>query len=145
MVKYERPRQSTARARKMRHEPTDAERKLWLLLRDRRLAGAKFRRQAPVVPYIADFIYARRKLIVEADGGQHAVNERDVERDRWLVREGYDVVRFSNFDILKNPNGVLEHLIARLHDCPEFFGGSPSPGRRSLRSPRPPAPTEGRG
>jgi very-short-patch-repair endonuclease len=129
----------------MRHVPTDAERKLWLLLRDRRLAGAKFRRQAPVGPYIADFICARRKLIVEADGGQHVANERDVERDRWLAREGYDVVRYSNFDILKNSSGVLEHLLARLQDRPEFFGKFPSPGRGSLRSPRPPSPPEGRG
>jgi very-short-patch-repair endonuclease len=71
----------------MRREQTDAERKLWLLLRDRRLAGAKFRRQAPIGPYIADFICPRRKLIVEADGGQHIDDPSDVERDRWLAKK----------------------------------------------------------
>ncbi|HZD90033.1 MAG TPA: DUF559 domain-containing protein, partial [Pseudolabrys sp.] len=55
MVRYERSPLSTSRARHMRREQTDAERKLWLLLRDRRLGGAKFRRQAPIGPYIADF------------------------------------------------------------------------------------------
>ncbi len=129
----------------MRREPTDAERKLWLLLRDRRFAGAKFRRQAPVGPYIADFLCPRRKLIVEADGGQHVDNASDAERDRWLAREGYAVVRYSNIDILNNPEGVLTDLLSRLQERSRFFGGSPSPGRGSLRSPRPPSPPEGRG
>jgi very-short-patch-repair endonuclease len=129
----------------MRREQTDAEQKLWLLLRDRRLGGAKFRRQAPVGPYIADFICPRRKLIVEADGGQHIDNSRDAERDRWLAQEGYAVVRYGNIDILKNPNGVLTNLIDRLRERPRFFGNSPSPGLGSLRSPRPPSPPEGRG
>jgi len=71
----------------MRREMTDAERKLWFLLRDRRLASAKFRRQAPIGPYIADFVCLRRKLIVEADGGQHYESNRDVARDRWLENE----------------------------------------------------------
>jgi very-short-patch-repair endonuclease len=100
----------------MRREMTDAERKLWFLLRDRRLAGAKFRRQAPVGPYIADFVCLRRKVIVEADGGQHIDSSKDAVRDRWLAREGYRVVRYSNIDILKNPEGVLTDLLSRLND-----------------------------
>ena len=98
----------------MRREMTDAERKLWFLLRDRRFSDAKFRRQAPVGPYIADFVCLRRKLIIEADGGQHFENPRDVARDRWLAREGYRVVRYSNLDILKNPEGVLTDLFTHL-------------------------------
>jgi very-short-patch-repair endonuclease len=98
----------------MRREMTDAERKLWLLLRDRRLAGVKFRRQAPIGPYIADFICLSRKLIVEADGGQHGDDAYDAERDRWLSEEGYTTVRYSNLDILKNPEGVLSDLFSRL-------------------------------
>jgi 2-isopropylmalate synthase len=66
----------------MRRDMTDAERKLWFLLRDRRLDGAKFRRQAPVGRYIADFVCLRCKLIVEADGGQHYESMRDAVRDR---------------------------------------------------------------
>ena len=145
MVTYKRPPLATIRARTMRRDQTDAERKLWLLLRDRRLAGAKFRRQAPIGPYIADFICSRRRLIVEADGGQHSDNTDDAERDRWLADEGYIVIRYSNIDILKNPEGVLTELLSRLRERPRFFGNSPSPGRSSLRSLRPASPPEGRG
>jgi very-short-patch-repair endonuclease len=98
----------------MRREMTDAERKLWFLLRDRRLDGAKFRRQAPVGPYIADFVCLKRKVIVEADGGQHMENPRDAARDLWLAREGYKVVRYSNIDILKSPEGVLMDLCSHI-------------------------------
>jgi very-short-patch-repair endonuclease len=114
MVRYERPPLSTDRARAMRRAATDAELKLWLLLRDRRLAGAKFRRQAPIGPYIADFVCLRRKLIVEADGGQHLENKNDAARDQWLVREGYVVLRYGNNDILKNPEGVLADVLQKL-------------------------------
>ena len=114
MVKYERRPLATSRARTMRREMTDAERKLWFLLRDRRFDGAKFRRQAPVGPYIADFVCLRRKLIVEADGGQHFESRRDASRDRWPVNEGYLVVRYSNIDILKNSEGVLTDLLSHL-------------------------------
>jgi len=100
----------------MRREMTDAERKLWFLLRDRRLAGAKFRRQAPIGRYIADFVCLRSKLVVEADGGQHFVNSKDAARDRWLANEGYTVARYTNIDILKNPEGVLSDLLMRLGD-----------------------------
>jgi very-short-patch-repair endonuclease len=114
MVAFERPPQSTMRARSMRREATDAERKLWLLLRDRRLGNAKFRRQAPVGRYIADFICLRLKLIVEADGGHHVENAYDLERDHWLAEEGYVVVRYSNIDILTNSEGVLADLYDRV-------------------------------
>jgi|ERR1051325_4639345 very-short-patch-repair endonuclease len=95
---------------------TDAERRLWFLLRDRRFAGAKFRRQAPVGRYIADFVCLRRKRIVEADGSQHSESLRDIARDKWLQSEGYVVVRYSNIDILKNPEGVLTDLAMRLSE-----------------------------
>ena len=98
----------------MRRDMTDAERKLWFLLRDRRLHGAKFRRQAPIGRYIADFVCLRRKVIVEADGGQNYGNARDAARDQWLTREGYTILRYSNIDILKNPEGVLTDLLAHL-------------------------------
>ncbi len=119
MVTFERPAYATRRARAMRREATDAERKLWLLLRDRRLSGAKFRRQAPVGPYIADFICLRLKLIVEADGGQHIGSAHDFERDSWLAREGYLVARYSNIDILKNSEGVLTDLHLRIEQLRE--------------------------
>jgi very-short-patch-repair endonuclease len=118
MVKYERPPLATSRARTMRREMTDAERKLWFLLRSRRLNGVKFRRQAPVGPFIADFVCFSHKLIVEADGGQHYEANKDDERDRWLMGEGYRVVRYANNDILKNPEGVLTDLSTKLEMPP---------------------------
>jgi very-short-patch-repair endonuclease len=102
----------------MRREPTDAERKLWYLLRDRRFVGVKFRRQAPLGRYIVDFVCFQHKLVVEADGGQHYDDNADASRDSWLAQEGYVVVRYSNHDILKNLNGVLEDLAARLPPHP---------------------------
>jgi very-short-patch-repair endonuclease len=73
-----------------------------------------FAAKRPVGPYIADFVCLKRKLIVEADGGQHMESRRDVVRDMWLASEGYVVIRYSNIDILKNPDGVLTDLSLRL-------------------------------
>ena len=72
------------RARQMRREPTEAERRMWRLLRDRRLGGFKFRRQEQLGRYIVDFVCFERKLIVELDGSQHAESAYDAERDAWL-------------------------------------------------------------
>jgi very-short-patch-repair endonuclease len=94
----------------MRREPTDAERKLWHALRDRRLDGLKFRRQVPIGNYIVDFICIEAKLIVEADGGQHAENTYDGERDDWLKAQGFTVLRFWNSEILNNIEGVMETI-----------------------------------
>ena len=98
------------RARAMRHEPTEAERKLWHLLRDRRSSGFKFRRQVQIGRYIVDFVCPAKRLIVEADGGQHAENAYDAERDVWLVAEGFRIRRFWNADILARPDEVSDTL-----------------------------------
>jgi very-short-patch-repair endonuclease len=98
----------------MRSISTDAERKLWLLLRDRRLDGIKFRRQVPFGPYILDFVCFEHRLVVEADGGQHAGSATDLTRDAKLQSEGFKIVRYWNNDVLKNPEGVLTDLLARL-------------------------------
>jgi very-short-patch-repair endonuclease len=94
-------------ARAMRREPTPAERKLWHALRDRRMQSLKFRRQAPVGPYVADFLCIAHRLVVEVDGSQHAESAKDEKRDAWLMREGYRVMRFWNHEILRNQEGVL--------------------------------------
>ena len=146
MVKYERQPRSTAQARNLRRNQTDAENKLWYLLRSRRLVAMKFRRQTPVGPYIVDFVCLRRKVIVEADGSQHIESERDSVRDQWLAKEGFTILRYSNRDILKNPDAMLADLVLRLDE--RLMGSrtaSPSPGLGSLCSPRPPSPPEGRG
>jgi len=99
----------------LRRDATDAETKLWLALRDRRLGGFKFVRQNPIEPYIADFICRERKLIIEVDGGQHAENPRDTRRDAFLKADGFRVLRFWNSDVLSNLDGVLTTILAALN------------------------------
>ena len=98
----------------MRRIPTDAERKIWLLLRDRRLDGMKFRRQVPFGPYILDFVCLERRLVVEIDGGQHADSKADTIRDARLQERGFRVVRYWNTDVLRNREGVLTDLLLQL-------------------------------
>ncbi len=101
-------------AKAMRHIAADAEKKLWRPLRSRQLDAVKFRRQVPVLDYIVDFACHERQLIIEVDGGRHADNAKDAERDRRLAVVGYRVLRFWNNDVLTNPNGVLETILAEL-------------------------------
>ncbi|MBC2711708.1 MAG: endonuclease domain-containing protein [Desulfosarcina sp.] len=100
------------RARKLRKTQTDAERRLWQLLRNRSLAGHKFRRQHPVGPYICDFVCIDRQLVIEVDGGQHAARiEQDKERSAYLESRGYRVVRFWNHEVLAQTEAVLERIL----------------------------------
>ncbi len=96
----------------MRGAPTDAELRLWRLLRDRRLNSLKFRRQVPIGPYIVDFLCVGAKLIIEADGSQHAESPRDNARDAYLESQGWKVLRFWNNEVFLNPEGVLETILA---------------------------------
>jgi very-short-patch-repair endonuclease len=101
-----------ATARRLRRDQTDAERKLWFCLKDRRLDNLKFRRQVPVDRYVADFLCADARLIVEVDGGQHEPNSENVKaRTHQLEAMGYLVLRFWNDDVLKNIDGVLERIV----------------------------------
>jgi very-short-patch-repair endonuclease len=97
-------------ARKLRRDATDAERFLWRLLRDRQLDGAKFRRQVPIGPFIADFASIKHQLVVELDGGQHSESLSDARRSDYLGKRGWRVVRFWNNDVMKNREGVFESL-----------------------------------
>jgi 2-isopropylmalate synthase len=99
-------------ARAMRGAPTDAELRLWRLLRDRRLNGFKFRRQVPVGRYIVDFLCVGSRLIVEADGSQHAESRHDEVRDAYLASQGWKVLRFRNTDVLRSRESVLETILA---------------------------------
>jgi|HubBroStandDraft_6_1064221.scaffolds.fasta_scaffold827770_2 very-short-patch-repair endonuclease len=102
------PRASTpSGARALRRSMTNAERKLWRALRARQIAEAKFRRQVPIGPYVADFLCYEVRLVIEVDGGQHAGSARDEVRDRWLGDNGFRVMRFWNNDVLSNLEGVL--------------------------------------
>ena len=129
---------TTDRARTLRSRLTDAERKLWYALRDRRFAGVKFRRQVPVGPYVADFLCYEARLVIEVDGGQHAESANDRRRDRWFAGNAFRVLRFWNNDVLKQTNSVLEIIMAALNNCEP---ASPSPG--ALRAP--PSPRRGEG
>ncbi len=101
---------SRARARALRLRMTDAERKLWYALRDRRFAGFKFRRQAPIGPFIADFVCFEARLVIEVDGGQHADSLQDQRRDRWFAANKFRVLRFWNNEVLSNLEGVMTVL-----------------------------------
>ncbi len=101
------------RARSMRRAPTEAEQRLWGLLRDRRLSGLKFRRQVPVGPYIVDFLCVGARLIVEADGSQHGDSRHDEVRDAYLAGEGWTVLRFWNHDVYRNRDSVMDTILAR--------------------------------
>ncbi len=104
-------------ARKMRSEPTEVERIIWRLLRAKRLAGFKFKRQVPVGPYIVDFVCFHRRLVVELDGSQHADNPYDEVRDRWFESQGFRVVRFWNSQVIENPEGIAD-MILRVAEAP---------------------------
>ena len=105
---------SVIRARALRRRMTDAEAKLWFALRDRRLASYKFRRQAPVGPFYADFVCFDARVVIEVDGGQHAESMRDLRRDQWFEANGFAVLRFWNHDVLRNLEGVLTSLLDTL-------------------------------
>jgi very-short-patch-repair endonuclease len=122
-------REILAKARRLRGEMTDAERKLWSVLRNRQIEGAKFRRQQPIGPFVADFVCQEQRLIIEADGGQHAESLADARRTEFLERVGYRVLRFWNNDILNNLHGVAEVIAGAL--------STPHPAQAAPESPSP--------
>jgi very-short-patch-repair endonuclease len=86
------PKPKRAFAKALRGDATDAEIKLWQLLRSRRLASMKFRRQVPIGPWIVDFVSFEHRLIIEADGSQHAESEDDKRRDGDLSERGFRIL-----------------------------------------------------
>lgn len=107
----------TTLPRRLRKSMTDAERRLWRALRNRQLAGHKFRRQHPIPPYVADFACVERGLIVEVDGGQHSERtEADAVRTRALQARGFRVIRVWNNDVMMNLQGVLAAILVALDD-----------------------------
>jgi len=124
-------KETLIKAKHLRRELTCAERKLWSVLRNAQLEGAKFRRQQPIGPFIADFVCQQHRLIVEANGGQHSESVTDDRRTAFLESIGYRVLRFWNNDILSNLDGVAGVIAAALsiphpaQAAPE----SPSPSR----------------
>jgi very-short-patch-repair endonuclease len=124
----------------LRRTPTDAERKLWYLLRSLKPLGLHFRRQTPIGIYIADFAWLAGKLIVELDGSQHMSNRKahDARRTAWLEAQGYRVLRFWNNEVLKSPASVGEAILSAARESgalvedptpnPSPQGGGEHPG-----------------
>ena len=111
-------------AKWMRANPTEAESRLWFLLRAKRFAGFKFKRQAVIEPYIVDFVCFEARLIIEADGSQHADNKDDARRDAFLRTQGFRVLRFWNNQVLGESDAVAAAMYSELAPLP-----NPSPVR----------------
>jgi len=135
------PYEIRKRAKAMRSAPTDAERALWRILRAKRLASYKFKRQLPIDSYIVDFVCLGRRLIVEADGSQHCEGT-DAARDRHLRRQRFRIERYWNNDILNEPEKVTTAILNALEEC-EASRDSPLPPTASRRAPPSPARGEG--
>ena len=118
-------RQISPHAARLRRDQTDVEQRFWLAVRNRRLDGFKFRRQATIGRYIVDFLCVEAMLIVELDGGQHS-EEADAARTRFLEDIGYRVIRFWNNDVIENFEGVLETVVMALQQKKALTQPSPA-------------------
>lgn len=99
----------------MRKNPTETERAMWLVLKDRRLAEYKFRRQVPIGSYIADFVCYARRLIIELDGSQHA-ESYTAARDEWLAEKGFAILCVHTDQLISNREGVLDTVWHKLEE-----------------------------
>ncbi|OYY88386.1 MAG: hypothetical protein B7Y45_14650 [Sphingomonas sp. 28-66-16] len=119
-----------ARARQMRNNPTEPEKRLWRNLSNGQLGGWKFRRQQVIGWFIADFVCPSAKLIVEVDGDTHDA-DADAARDAVLMRRGYRVLRFTNEDVTRNVEGVKVAILQALERT-ESPHPNPSPEGEGL-------------
>ena len=113
------PSKTLKRARSLRTNETEAERRLWTQLRNRNLNGFKFTRQAPIAPYIADFLCFERRLIVEVDGVTHGDAHEvayDLRRTQFMEERGYRVLRVLNQDVYTQMDSVLDGIIHKLDE-----------------------------
>jgi len=111
-------------ARNLRSNMTDAEQLVWTKVRRKQISDCQFYRQKNIGNYIVDFYCPKAKLILEIDGGQHYENDgikKDLERDQYFQRLGFTVLRFSDIDVLKNINGVVERIQEHLKLSSDSF------------------------
>jgi very-short-patch-repair endonuclease len=102
-------------ARSLRQQMSEAERRLWYLLRRKQLEGFRFRRQEPIGHYITDFACLKERLVIEVDGGSHVDSQAyDTTRTAWLEAKGFRVLRFWNNDALGNQEAVIEQILEAL-------------------------------
>ena len=126
------------RARQLRRDETEAEKKLWARLRAGRLHGVKFRRQFPIGPFFADFCAAKESLVIELDGSQHMdMTDSDDRRTKHLESLGYRVLRFWDHEALASADDVIERINDALNDKSiskrPRAGGVSQPGRGAFR------------
>src|ERR1700680_4613512 len=129
------------RARFLRRNMGDAEKKLWYQLRRRKMAGFRFRRQVPIGAYIVDFACLSARFIIEVDGGQHNEEDNaivDAKRTAWLESRGYRVLRFWNSSVLSEIDSVTETIFNVLDEMQSRSSPPPHP------PPPPPRPLRGR-
>ena len=107
-----------ARARELRRNPTETEKRLWRQLSNRQLSSFKFRRQEVLEPFIVDFFCPAKGLVIEVDGETH-VRDDDLKRDAFLTRDGFTTIRFTNDDVMTNMDGVLTVILERLEGLPD--------------------------
>ncbi|MGA7711910.1 MAG: endonuclease domain-containing protein [Rhizomicrobium sp.] len=121
MTRFDRTKVKTIRARRLRHEATRPEQKLWFHLRGAQIGGFSFRRQHPVGPYVLDFYCSAAKLAIELDGDQHGTKEAlayDAARTRFLSSKRIRVIRFANYELKDNLDGVIEGISRALASTP---------------------------
>ena len=102
------------RAKAMRKTALPAEVLLWNKIRSKQISGFKFRRQQPLDNFIVDFFCAQARLVIELDGESHQGEQKqkaDIKRQNYLEDQGFKVLRFTNEDVYKNLNGVLEEIL----------------------------------
>jgi very-short-patch-repair endonuclease len=135
------PSGSVDRARDLRRNATEAEKRLLRALREA-FPKAKFRYQVPYGSYFVDFLSFSGKLIVEVDGGQHSeAATYDAARTRFLEGEGYRVLRFWNNDVLANTEGVIETVGKSLSQREEAPKGRKGEGNKAPHLTQSPSPS----
>ena len=129
-------RETREKAQDHRRHLSKAERMLWWRLRELKSEGMRFRRQAPIGPYIVDFVWLTAKLIVELDGDNHETAKQkhhDAVRDEFLEASGFRILRFSNWDAIDAPDWVADQVKAAV----VLHVRQPHPARASLGPPSP--------
>ena len=104
----------------LRHHETEAEKKLWLMLKNSQLRGLRFKRQHPVGPYISDFYCHKASLVIEIDGDSHSRREQklhDEVRTNEFEALGLKVIRFSNEEVLTNIDEVVQRIVSCIPEC----------------------------
>jgi very-short-patch-repair endonuclease len=111
------PSKLSKNAKTLRKNATHAENILWNRLRARQIEGLKFRRQQPIENVIVDFVNFEKRVVIEVDGGQHAIEKnKDKKRDRVLKDMGFKILRFWNNEVIENTDEVLEHIRQMCND-----------------------------